>query len=178
MVNEPYNVDTGRVRFYDDLWDSLDLLKGQGYRMVIISNQSGIAKGYFSEKELIGLELFITNKFDEHCLELDGFYYCPHDLKGSVSPFAKDCSCKKPKPGMINNAASDLQIDLGTSWCIGDILDDIEAGKKAGCRTVLIDNGSETEWIITASRKPDITASSLKDAAKQIIEYDKRRNKR
>jgi histidinol phosphatase-like enzyme len=89
---------------------------------------------------------------------LDGFYYCPH------APDA-GCDCRKPAPGMLERAAREHGVDLRASWMIGDILDDVEAGRRAGCRTILLDNGNETEWRDGEQRCPDYVARDLAQAA-------------
>ena len=78
-------------------------------------------------------------------LTLDGFYYCPHHPDGSVGAYARDCHCRKPMPGLLLQAAQDHGIDLRSSWMIGDILHDVEAGNRAGCRTVLIAGHGDAE---------------------------------
>jgi histidinol phosphatase-like enzyme len=101
---------------------------------------------------------------------LDGFYYCPHHPEGSVARYALACDCRKPAPGLILAAASEHGVDPRSSWFVGDILDDVEAGRRAGCRTVLIDNGNETEWIWSPLRRPDLVASDLADASRKIAD--------
>jgi HAD superfamily hydrolase (TIGR01662 family) len=93
---------------------------------------------------------------------LDGFYYCPH------APDA-GCACRKPAAGMLHRAALEHGVRLPDSWMIGDILDDVEAGKRAGCRTVLLDNGNETEWQITPERVPDCIARNFAEAAQLVL---------
>ena len=82
-------------------------------------------------------------------------------VEGTIKEYAIDCDCRKPKPGLIYKAAKDFNIDLKKSWMIGDILNDVEAGNAAGCKTILIDNGNETEWILNAQRMPDYEAKNL-----------------
>jgi histidinol phosphatase-like enzyme len=82
------------------------------------------------------------------------------------------CDCRKPAPGLILRLAAEHEIDLSRSWMIGDILDDIQAGRAAGCRTILIDNGHETEWIMSPDREPEHRAPDLAAAARYIIERD------
>src|SRR5581483_11142184 len=100
---------------------------------------------------------------------LAGFYYCPHHPQGQVNSYAVTCRCRKPAPGMLRRAAADLGIDLAESWMLGDILDDIEAGRRADCRTVLIDNGNETEWRRGRGRRPHYRAGDLAEAARLIL---------
>jgi len=76
-----------------------------------------------------------------------------------------ECQCRKPKPGLLLRAAEELSLDVGKSWMVGDILDDVEAGRAAGCRTVLVDVGNETEWVPSGAREPDVVVPSLAAAA-------------
>ena len=82
------------------------------------------------------------------------------------------CDCRKPAPGMILRLAAEHGVDPSRSWMVGDILDDIQAGRGAGCRTILIDSGNETRWILSPDREPHYRASDLADAARHIIEQD------
>lgn len=161
----PYNVDVSLIEFTDGAAEALQLWKEQGYLIVIISNQSGIARNYFTEEDIAGVKEFIKLQLALHHIALDGFYYCPHHPQGINRKYAIECDCRKPAAGLILKAAKDLNVDIASSWMIGDILHDVEAGKRAGCRTVLINNGNETEWLYNQYRTPDYEASDLKDAA-------------
>lgn len=167
----PYNVNPDRIHLLPGVAEGLLLLKKEDYLFVVISNQSGVAHGYFLESELKRVEHKLRKLFCEHWLTLNGFYYCPHHINGTVQPYAIDCHCRKPKPGLLLQAAEDLMIDLSASWMIGDILNDVEAGKSAGCGTVFIDNGGETEWDLSASRTPDYTVTHFYEAAQKIAEH-------
>src|SRR5439155_23227345 len=101
----------------------------------------------------------------ESAVPLDGFYYCPHHPEGGEQGYAIDCDCRKPRPGLILQAAREHDLDLPRSWVVGDILNDIEAGGRAGCRTVLVDYGNETEWLLTPGRLPHHFANDLIEAA-------------
>jgi D-glycero-D-manno-heptose 1,7-bisphosphate phosphatase len=83
--------------------------------------------------------------------------------------YAVRCLCRKPQPGLLRQAAREREIDLAQSWLVGDILDDVEAGNRAGCRTVLVDVGNETEWRLAMHRQPHLLARSLRHAAAQIL---------
>ncbi|GEP96194.1 D-glycero-alpha-D-manno-heptose-1,7-bisphosphate 7-phosphatase [Chitinophaga cymbidii] len=167
--NVPYNSDPALVTLERGAIEGLQLLHAHGYALVVASNQSGIAHGYFSEEDFL---VMMEKMLDMLPVELDGYFYCPHHPEGIVSPYAVTCGCRKPQPGLLLKAAGTLQIDLDMSWMIGDILHDVEAGKRAGCRTVLIDNGGETEWDLSAIRRPDFIASDLLEAATLIIENE------
>jgi len=162
----PYNVDPDRITLSDGAEIALRSFHNSGYKLIVISNQSGVARGYFSEIALAKVEQRLRTLLNE--IPLTGFYYCPHHPQGSIIEYAIDCNCRKPKPGLILQAAQTHHIDLARSWMIGDILNDVEAGRNAGCKTILIDNGNETEWIRSPQRSPHHKVSNLLEAA-QII---------
>ncbi|MCC6315914.1 MAG: HAD family hydrolase [Thermomicrobiales bacterium] len=128
---------------YDGIGSGLRRLQAAGFRLVLITNQAGIARGYFSEADLDRMHAHLRAELAALGVALDAIYYCPHHIEGAVAPYAHACDCRKPAPGMLLHAAIDLDLDLDSSWFLGDILDDVEAGNRAGCRTVLIDLGSE-----------------------------------
>jgi histidinol-phosphate phosphatase family protein len=158
----PYNVDPARVRFEKYSFQSLSTLQQQGFYLIIISNQPGISLGYFNGEDLKKLEQKLKELLLDKDIRLDGFYYCPHSPEDS-------CNCRKPKPGLIFKAAKDMEIDLSQSWMIGDILNDVEAGRRSQCKTILIDNGNETEWTLNPYRMPHYIAKDLKEAATFIM---------
>jgi D,D-heptose 1,7-bisphosphate phosphatase len=169
ITDVPYNADPDLIRLEPGAAAALQLLHEHGYALVVVSNQSGIARGYFKDQAMQAVKDRITSLLDRHGVQLDGFFYCPHHPQGSVKEYAIDCGCRKPKPGMILQAAGLLNIDLRQSWMIGDILHDVEAGNRAGCRTVLLDNGNETEWVINSYRQPLYITGGLLEAAQLIV---------
>jgi D-glycero-D-manno-heptose 1,7-bisphosphate phosphatase len=150
----PYNADPARIRLASGAIEAVGRIVQQGYRIFIVSNQPGIALGLFKRTDLGGVETHLRAVLPA----LDGFYYCPH------APGA-GCQCRKPACGMLVQAANDHGIELRDSWMVGDILDDVEAGRRAGCRTVLVDNGSETEWELAPERLPHVWVRTLSQAA-------------
>ena len=169
----PYNVNPGLVTLEKSMIEGIRLLRQEGFLLVVISNQPGIAKGYFTEQELEKIWQKLSMLFKEYGLSIDAFYYCPHETGANVRQYDVKCDCRKPLPGLLLKAASDLNIDPAQSWMIGDILNDVEAGNKAGCKTILINNGNETEWITTKFRKPYRIAGNINEAANIILEYEK-----
>jgi histidinol-phosphate phosphatase family protein len=157
VVDVPYNVDPERIAFAAGAERAIEQLAASGYRVIVVSNQPGAALGFFPEEALKDVEAHLKRSLPA----LDGFYYCPH-LPGSA------CGCRKPDPGLLERAAREQGVDLAGSWMIGDILDDIEAGRRAGCRTILLDVGNETEWRLTGQRSPHHVASDLSEAAEII----------
>ena len=142
---------------YDGLGPELRRLQSAGFRLVVITNQSGIARGYFGEADLERMHEHLAGELGQLGVRLDGVYFCPHHPEGSIPELSIACGCRKPAPGMLLRAAHDLMLDLDRSWFVGDILDDVEAGNRAGCRTILVDLGSES---LPASqlRRPDFVA--------------------
>jgi D-glycero-D-manno-heptose 1,7-bisphosphate phosphatase len=164
----PYNVDPGRIRLAAGAEEGLRLLHAAGYGLIVISNQSGVARGLFPEEALVAVEERLRGLLAGAGVPLLGFYYCPHHPEGVVPGLAVACACRKPEPGLILRAAGEHGIDLTGSWFVGDILDDVEAGRRAGCATVLIDNGHETEWVLSPLRTPHVVAADLAEAARRI----------
>jgi D-glycero-D-manno-heptose 1,7-bisphosphate phosphatase len=169
----PYNADPDKITLSDEAVDGLYRLQNVGFELFIVTNQSGIANGYFHHKDLWKVEKKISDLMQYHGLKLSGFYYCPHDPKAKLEAYKTYCKCKKPKPGMLLDAASDHNLDLSSSWMIGDILNDVEAGNRAGCKTILINNGNETEWKMNWLRTPDLMAATINEGAKYILDIIK-----
>jgi D,D-heptose 1,7-bisphosphate phosphatase len=167
----PYNVEPQRITLCSGAGAALRLLARLDYRLFVVSNQAGIAFGRFDEVAMETVQDRLQDLLQREQLTLDGFYYCPHHPDGSVAAFACDCHCRKPMPGLLLQAAREHGIDLRSSWMIGDILHDVEAGNRAGCRTVLIDNGNETEWRLGPRRIPTRMAPDLYAAAVLIASH-------
>jgi D-glycero-D-manno-heptose 1,7-bisphosphate phosphatase len=142
---------------YDGIGPGLRRLQAGGFRLVLITNQAGIARGLFGEAELARMHEHLRTELGGLGVRLDGVYFCPHHPEGVVPELAFACDCRKPAPGMLLRAAAELGIDLDRSWFVGDILDDVEAGNRASCRTILVDLGSEAPPML-AQRRPNFVA--------------------
>jgi D-glycero-D-manno-heptose 1,7-bisphosphate phosphatase len=169
--NLPYNVEPRRITLASGAGAALRLLSRLDYRLFVISNQDGIARGHFGEQAMAAVSNRVSDLLFRERLSLDGFYYCPHHPQGAVARYAIHCACRKPLPGMLYQAAREHGIDLCASWMVGDILHDVEAGNRAGCRTVLLDNGNETQWQLGAHRVPTRIAPDLYAAALLIASH-------
>ena len=169
VENVPYNADPAKMLLAPGAAEGIRLLHQNGFRLFVVSNQSGVARGHFALDDLIRVEERLRALMAGAGAVLHGFYFCPHHPDGSVAEYSTRCDCRKPQPGMILNAARDHAVDLTRSWFVGDILDDVEAGRRAGCRTILIDNGNETEWQTSPDRTPHHVATDLIDAAQIIV---------
>lgn len=168
----PYNVEPDRTRLAPGVEEGLRMLDDVGYRLVMVSNQSGVAHGYFPEEALQPVETRVRTLLEDIGVELTGFYYCPHHPEGVDAAYTGECNCRKPAPGLLLEAADEHDVDLARSWMIGDILHDVEAGRRARCRTVLIDNGNETEWNLSRERMPHHIVPTLFEAARVICAVD------
>lgn len=129
---------------YDGIGASLRTLQRAGLRLVVVTNQAGVARGYVTEMDLARMHGYLRDELSLFSVRIDGIYYCPHHVEGVVPELRRACRCRKPEPGMLLQAAQDLDLDLSASWMVGDILDDVEAGNRAGCRTILVDVGTES----------------------------------
>lgn len=164
----PYNINPDLISLQHGVIEGLQLLKNEGYSFVVISNQAGVARGYFKYEQLAEVQQKIDSLLQPANLQIQAYYFCPHHPAGKIEGLAIACNCRKPMPGMILEAAKDHNVDLANSWMIGDILNDVEAGNRAGCKTVIINNGNETEWVQGTFRKPTYTAINFLDAAEFI----------
>ena len=148
IADIPYNVDVNKVSLNPGIGSFLANQHQRGFKIVVVSNQSGVARGYFSQADLIAVRDKINELLRPYSVNLHGFYYCPHYPTGVVKPYTMMCRCRKPEPGLLHQAAAELDIDLATSWMIGDIRSDVEAGQRAGCNTLLY---STTPHILPAT---------------------------
>jgi len=135
------NKDNGYVSEIDDFEflegaiEACIALKEKGYLLVVVTNQSGIARGLFSEEQFHTLTEWMDWSMADRGVDLDGIYYCPHHSEAGIGEFKIECECRKPKPGMLNNAIDDLKIDIENSILVGDKVSDIQAGIAAGVKT-------------------------------------------
>ncbi len=166
----PYNVNPDLITLQPGAIEGLQIMQQAGYKLIVVSNQAGVARGHFMEADLPAVWQKLAELVSETGIIITDFYYCPNHPEGTVAPYNMACNFRKPMPGMLLQAAQEYDIDLRQSWMVGDILNDVEAGKRAGCRSILIDNGGETEWLKhNAYREPDFIAADLKEAALQIV---------
>ena len=144
------NIDYGYVHKIDDFHfiegsiEALKKLKEMGYLLVLVTNQSGIARGYFTEQEFLQLTEWMDWSLADRGVDLDGIYYCPHHPEAKLAEFKQDCDCRKPKSGMLLQAIEELNIDPARSIMIGDKVEDLFAGQGAKIRTnILVRMGKE-----------------------------------
>jgi histidinol-phosphate phosphatase family protein len=148
------------LKLYPNTTEGLKLLKQHGYTLIVITNQSGIGRGIFTEETLNVIHDKMKKDLAADGASVDGIYYCPHH------PDQK-CDCRKPKPKMVLQAVREHDIDLSRSFIVGDLQMDIDLGKSTGCPVIWIDHGT-----MTYEAPPDAIASDLLEAAELILNWD------
>ena len=121
--------------------EALKAFKDQGYKLVVITNQAGVARGYYTEEDVKELHRYMNELLAGQGAGIDAFYYCPHHPEHGIGKYKIPCHCRKPETGMFEMAEQDVEVDKASSWMIGDKLIDIEAGRNYGVRTVLVGTG-------------------------------------
>ena len=147
-----------------------------GYLAIVITNQSGVARGYFSEEMVQAIHKRMTEELEANGATLDAIYYCAHHPSVGEPPYRRDCDCRKPKPGLLFRAARDYDIDLANSWMVGDRYSDIELAASAGVKSALVLSGyGRGEWEHQRDNwtiQPDLVAENLLEAASLISSLD------
>ena len=142
---------------------AIRLLRDVGYLIVVITNQSGVARGYLTEETLGVIHRELNGQLAAEGASFDAVYYCPHLPDGEEEPYARECNCRKPAPGLLLKAAEEWQIDLARSVMIGNAERDVEAGRAAGCRTALLAKEPPAETVA------DVVVPTLLDAARWAV---------
>ncbi len=168
-----YLSDPDGVELLPGSVDAMRRLRAAGFLLVVVTNQSGIARGYYGEKELAEIHRTLDRMLSERGARIDAYYYCPHHPEhGDV----RECDCRKPGTGMADTAARERDIDLKASYFVGDKASDVELGINAGGRTVLVLTGfGEQERGVLDGRgiRPDKVCEGLPEAADWILEDSK-----
>ncbi|MDD4923411.1 MAG: HAD family hydrolase [Dehalococcoidales bacterium] len=136
IIDSPFTVS--QLRIIDGVPEAIRILRVAGYKVIIVSNQPGVAKKHMSQQIFEAIRRQLIDELGRANTFVDDEFYCLHHPQAVVPDLKVVCDCRKPKPGLIKEAASELGIDLEASWMVGDGLTDIQAGKSAGCRTILI----------------------------------------
>ena len=151
--------------------EAIRLLDESGFKVIVVSNQSGVARGYYQEKDIEIYNKAMKKKLEGENAYIDAIYYCPHHPEATIDKYKIDCDCRKPKPGMLRQAEGDLNLDLKYSFLVGDKMSDIEAGYRAGCKTILVLTGQgngELKKISEIDIKPNYISKDLHSAI-QIV---------
>lgn len=176
LIEDPgYINNPEQVKLLDGIADALIQLKDLGYLLIVVTNQSAVARGIVTEKVLVQIHKRLEQLLDEKGASLDNIYYCPYHPDGVVQKYRKQSNFRKPNPGMLLKAADEMDIDLGESWCIGNSRSDVEAGLRAGCKTILIDTPSHQEQpdqrLSPAGVTPDYKAINIKEVVNIVKKH-------
>ena len=145
--------------------------KALGYKLVVITNQSAVARGIVTEKVLGEIHKRLERLLAEKNAFLDRIYYCPYHPEGAVKKYRQESELRKPNPGMLLKAAEEMDLDLDQSWCVGNSSSDIGAGLRAGCKTILIDLPSRQQQLKPSDPRPDYKAINIKEVVNIIKKH-------
>lgn len=167
-VGYPSRID--QVRIYPYAFEALRKIKDAGFAAVVVTNQSGIGRGYLTEADLAAIHRFIAAEFAARAVRIDAFYYCPHYEFSDLPGYRGLCACRKPEPEMGRRAAADLDLDLERSYMIGDKVEDIRFGLAIGAKPVLVRTGYGAE---SERRLPElgITPAAVADDLRTAVDW-------
>jgi D-glycero-D-manno-heptose 1,7-bisphosphate phosphatase len=176
LIHDPgYINHPDQVTLIEGVPEALNELKALGYLLVVVTNQSAVARGIVTEEVLQKIHDRMEALLAERGAQLDRIYYCPYHPDGVVEKYRRPSEYRKPNPGMFLTAAQEMDMDLDQSWCIGDSFSDIEAGVRAGCRTILIDGSSppkrSMQGLPHGAPSPDYVAVNLREAVNIIKKF-------
>jgi len=173
-VNHP-----SRFRVFPYTAEAIRLLNENGWLAILVTNQAGVARGYFSEDIIVQVHERLRHDLEIGSAKLDAIYYCTHHPSVGEPPYRLDCDCRKPKTGLIDRASADFPIDVERSWMVGDRYSDIELAGNAGLHAAFVLSGygrGEWEYQRTSWKlEPELVAENLLDVARIIIERDRAR---
>ena len=152
-----YSADVSRLRVFKNAATAIKKLNDAGYKVIVISNQSGIARRYFKKKDVEKLNKIIIDRLGKRKAKIDAVYFCPHHPD-------ENCSCRKPKSGMILKAKKDFNLDIKNSYMVGDMQSDIDLAKNVGAKSVFVLTGAGIDV-----KGADYTAKDILDAAEWIV---------
>ena len=165
-----------RFRLYSFAAEAVRLINQSDWKAIVLTNQSGVARGYFTETTLIEIHERMEESLRLQGARIDAIYYCAHHPDYGSPPYRLDCDCRKPRPGLVVKAARDLNLDLSRSYVIGDRYRDVEAGHAAGARGVMVLTGLGREEYendqLYWPRHPDHVAEDLLEAVKWILDCE------
>jgi len=168
--------DPEQVRLIPGSAEAIARINAAGLPVVLVSNQAGIGRGIYREADYQAVQVRLARLLAAQGAHVDASYHCPHHPVFGIGSYRIKCGCRKPNPGMLRQAAADLNLDLGHSVMVGDKLSDLEAGRAAGCRTILVRSGygAESEQEINRSSRLDLVDGvfdSLIEAHRAILSW-------
>ena len=173
IVDRGYLEAVGEIEFFPWTIDAIRALDAAGFTVVVTTNQSGIARGMFSEMQLEAIHAAMTRMLDAGRARVHAYYYCPHHPNGQVAAFTKVCDCRKPAAGMVERAARDLGLDRSRSFVVGDTWLDVGLARASGAQAVLVRTGAgaKTERHPLPNLAADAIVDNLAAAASWILTH-------
>lgn len=171
IIQEPphYAHTPDQMRLIPGTKEAIRLLNENDFKVVIVTNQAGVAKGYYTEEDVISFNQLMKEELELYYVKIDAIYYCSHHPNAKIEKYRIDCNCRKPKPGMLKIAEKELGIDFKQSFMVGDKKSDIDAGKSVGCKTVLVLTGQGIEESKNNNIICNFIANNLYDAVIKIV---------
>ena len=165
-----------KLKIIPAAYEAIRLINKSCMKAIVVTNQAGVARGFFTEKFVRQTHEIIQASLLQKRASIDKFYYCPHHPTEGTGIYLQNCNCRKPLPGMLRQAAHDLNIELRSSYMIGDTYRDMETAKKVGVKGILVNTGYGCEVlqdvspdVATAENKPDFVAEDILEAVKWIM---------
>ncbi len=178
LIEDPgYLSHPDQVKLLDGVGQALIELKAMGYKLIVVTNQSGVARGIITEKVLDEIHDRLEQLLADESAFLDRIYYCPYHPDAAVAKYRKESDARKPNPGMLLTASEQMDIDLGRSWIIGNSDCDIEAGQRAGCKTILTGHSAHYKLSKPSQPGPDHRAVNIKEVVNIIKKHNRSANK-
>jgi D-glycero-D-manno-heptose 1,7-bisphosphate phosphatase len=173
-VEKDYLYKISDFEFVPGAPEAVRLLNEHGFKVIVISNQSGIARGFYTPNDVHILHDHIQRELRKEKAHIDAFFYCPHHPEGAIEEFRKDCECRKPKPGMVLKAVEKFKLALEDCFVVGDHLSDVKLKAELPIKAILVRTGHGQKALTELTAKniqPDMIVENLLEAAKKIIRH-------
>ena len=168
-VEKNYLYRPEEFEFIPKVPEAIARLNNAGYQVIVVSNQAGVARGYYSEDDVIKLHQYVNEQLSKYKAHIDGFYYCTHHPDAGIGKYKMKCHCRKPETGLFEKACEDFDVDIEDSWMIGDNIGDIKAGNNFHLKTILVRTGYGSQLEKEGFHLFQYIADDLYDAVNNIV---------
>lgn len=168
-VEKNYLYRPEEFEFIPKVPEAIARLNNAGYQVIVVSNQAGVARGYYSEDDVIKLHQYVNEQLSKYKAHIDGFYYCPHHPDAGIGKYKMKCHCRKPETGLFEKACEDFDVNIEDSWMIGDNIGDIKAGNIFHLKTILVRTGYGSQLEKEGFHLFQYIADDLYDAVNNIV---------
>ena len=168
-VEKNYLYRPEEFEFIPKVPEAIARLNNAGYQVIVVSNQAGVARGYYSEDDVIKLHQYVNEQLSKYKAHIDGFYYCPHHPDAGIGKYKMKCHCRKPEKGLFEKACEDFDVNIEDSWMIGDNIGDIKAGNNFHLKTILVRTGYGSQLEKEGFHLFQYIADDLYDAVNNIV---------